>query len=506
MPGADASDRRLKQAIVVFAALLLAAIIASVHLSTMRVAFGSLTFGGKTVWRGHDTAFRFAALDPGSNRFVDNIEVQATLIDRKGQRLHVASHGDPFADVRFQVPADLERSAFLDVQLSTPAGSEHFRVATTARDRPTPLSGHLVSYEDNLKTSANVGGGTKGGYGVALYPESGPLVAGLENDIVARVTQDGNPTSRPVTNDQVGLQGRSDAFGLLRFTYRPPLNPTPLVFAIGEAPSVSVHVPIDARPTQLALDVQPRGIVRPGATLEIKVPTLPFRDAVILDVWAGGTLLLSAPLAATEQPRRAEVRLPEGLSGFVRVDAYRNPASPDETSLSRLVWVSDSPLADAADAALAALGHLEGTDPLLAATRTASSEAKAAWLPLLLTRYRPDTSGLPLLRSTVEERQAQLRREVARLRRWVHIAFVLTAFCALALATVWGVRHRRRMQQEMSSVIREAAAAGADVDESAAAAIPRLQEGHAKSFVLAVVALALAVYAVFVLLTRIRWE
>ncbi|MBI3180341.1 MAG: hypothetical protein HYZ27_11810, partial [Deltaproteobacteria bacterium] len=58
------TGRRLRIAIAGFCALLLFTIVASVHLSTLDVSYGTLVFGPASLWRNHAASFPVAAFEP----------------------------------------------------------------------------------------------------------------------------------------------------------------------------------------------------------------------------------------------------------------------------------------------------------------------------------------------------------------------------------------------------------------------------------------------------------
>lgn len=497
-------ERRLRVAVGAFSALLLVTIVASIHLSTLGLTFGSLVYGSVHVWRGHDAAFRIAAIDGQGTTLIGGMSARVALRDGKGVRDTAEASGEEFLDARLSVPQDLGGDATLEVEVETEAGDDHFTLKLVPVDRPPPMRGRITSHREALTPDARP---PAGGYEVRLYPEAGSVVAGLPNPMQGWVLDGGKPTAVPLHVDDPGLDAASDALGLFAFVYTPPPVRKPLRFAVGEAPTLHVDVPLDPKPMQLVIDTKPRRFAQPGGAVEVTVRTLPFRGPLFIDVWAGGCVLLATSARPKEGKQELELVLPAAVEGFVRIDAYRDPFAASDNAGSALLWASAKPAASAAEEALAAVATMPGADPVLTAAQQATGEGRARYAHLALSRVQPAETGLMLLRNTVQERRAVVERERDGLRVHVHRLFALTFALGVGMAIAWGIRHTLGVKRAVRGVVDEDPLDEAETPDDAkvARAARYATLRHLYNLALALAAIGMAAYSIYVLLTRMRW-
>ena len=285
----DLDDRRLRLTIGLFGAILLVAMVLSIELSTMGLTFGSLVYGSNPLWPGHTATFRVGALDARTSRLIAPIRARVVLHDEMAAVAEGEAEGDDVAEITLTLPKELGPRPLLRVELETEQGDDAVEVPLRLADAPTAalrISPHLDALIPGADRSA-------GPLQIALYPNSGEAVAGLPNEVVGHLTRDGKPVSAAITSKLLGLTSRSDEAGLFSFTFRPPLKPQSLPFVVSEATGapVTLGVPLDFRPVQLAVGVAPYPVVAPGATIDLRITTLPFRTPLRIDLWAGDVLV-----------------------------------------------------------------------------------------------------------------------------------------------------------------------------------------------------------------------
>jgi len=416
--------------------------------------------------------------------------------------LRVTGRGLDFAELNLVIPPQLGDRPEIEVALETLAGADTVILPLRVRAPEAPPADvaalRIAPHTEALIEEATV---SEGPVRIALYPEGGEAVAGLDNRIVGRITKDGVPMAAKVISLSLGLDATADASGLFGFNYRPPLKPQKITFEVGSAPSLDkVDVPLDFRTNQLRLEVSPGPFVAPSTTVTLRVHALPFRTPIHIDVWAGEVLLFGNSESAHKGLRELEVVLPTEVFGLLRVEAYRSLWAPQENRSSAALWVSRAGGEAAASEALAALDELDGDDPVIAA----ATATKIALAGLALSRVVAKAPGMPLLRSNIKEREAIVNTEVAALRGHVHGFLALTVLLGLALIAGWAVRHHNRVRRSVRAVMEDGIAAGeSEIERDEIHGLTRF--AHTYDLVLAFCALLLATYGVWMLVTRLSW-
>jgi hypothetical protein len=496
----EARDARwVRLGIAGFSGILLVSIVASVHLSTLDISFGSIVFGSRNLWRGQSAAFRVAAYHARGTDLLAPIAATFTLGDDAGHHVEVTQGGNTFVETRLPVPDALVNPCRLQVTIDTPDGSDDVSLILDATDRPPPLGGRIASHLENRPSAAPP---PSGPLRVAVYPQGGQVVAGLENMISARITLHGIPLATSIDTNEFGIHVESDTLGLFHFPFTPMPQPKTLSF---DTNAGRVELPFEVKTTGLLLETSQRGLVRPGADLAISVTTLPFADPTVhIDVWAGGALLLASSRPAKDRRVDVDIGLPRDASGFMRVEAYRNLGADPESRSTQLLWASDSPEADAANELLAALAALPGGDPIIDEARAAPVDRRADLARLALTRFVPETTGPPVLQSTLGARRLRVSEGRESLRAAVHTLFVLTVLAGIGLLLGWVLRHQIRTRRSLRHVLEEGIAAGEAIDEQDTNRLARIS--HLYDLALTLVTLMLAAYGIFMLMSHIQWE
>ncbi|MCK5687763.1 hypothetical protein KAI87_00770 [Myxococcota bacterium] len=497
-------DKLLRTGVGIFSGVLLITIVASIHLSTLDLAFGSLAWGSKHLWRGHGAGFRISALNPRTSRLIEGISVKATLRDKKGEKLHIKERGWSSVELNFDVPVDLEDVAALDIEVETEFGTDEFTIGLEAFNTPGKLKGKIVPVDKTLMPKVHLPDSDT--LQVRLYPLAHDLVLGLENKVVGQVVEKGKPLAEVrVEEKSIGVSAKTLPSGLFRVQYRPMIRPTPINFMVGESPAIGCPVPIEARPVQLYLDTYPTTFAAPGETVQILLDTLPFRGEIYFDVWAAESLLLTASAETTGSPLELEIVLPKKAAGFFRFSVYRDFIAPSENSQSRLLWVSKDSDEKAAQVASSTLSKLPGHDPIQETIKTASISSQPLLTSLLLSRHRPLTPGLPELISTIASRQKSVTKARNKAREITHRLFAITLILGFLLIVAWILHHQLKIRRAVREVAEESIMAGEeefeDVDLGQLSKITSLYDLFA-----VIAALVLGIYSIRILLSIIRWE
>ena len=495
------SARVLRLGIAGFSGVLLLTIVASIHLSTLDVAFGSMLSGATRIWRGQSASFRVAAFDPRGVDWVGPIAATFTLRDAAGVHAEATDAGHAFAEARLAVPSEVAAEASLVVEVETPLGSDRITVALEARDRPGPLAGRIAPHTDAYPEGQR----PSGAYQVAVYPRGGHVVAGLENMISARISREDQPVATSLHTDAFGIHSESDEAGIFHFPFSPLPRAQHLSFSVGDGGAETITIPLEVKSSGLLLEVSPRGLVAPGADLSVRLATLPFADPTVhLDVWVGGALVLTTSRPVADRHLELEIGLPRAARGLVRVEAYRNLGADDDVRSTQLLWASEAPPEQAAATALDALAELDGGDPILALARAASGAAKVELTRMALTRYLPDSAGPPTIASTLDARRTLVADRRRSARTAVHTLFVFTLVVGLGLILGWVVRHTIRVRRSMRAVMDQGAAAGEVIDREGIERLARFS--HLYDLFLALLTIALIGYGILTLLLRMKWE
>jgi hypothetical protein len=323
--------------------------------------------------------------------------------------------------------------------------------------------------------------------------------------VSARVTRDGQPVQTELHTDALGVHTESDAHGILQFPFSPTPQADDISFTVGSAAGETLDVPLQVETSGLLLEVTPRGFVRPGGDVRLDVSTLPFSDPVVhVDLWVGDALLVASSKPVQNRHLELELGLPAAARGWVRVEVYRNLGADAAVRSSQLLWASNKPAPEAAADALTALDSLPGGDSMIAVAGAASGEARVELTRMAMSRFIPDTTGLPMLASTLESRRATVSERKSAARAGVHTLFVLTLVAGLGLALGWVIRHQIQVRRNMRAVMDEGIAAGEAIDAEGIERLARIS--HLYDLFLALFTVGMIAYGILVLLLRIRWE
>jgi hypothetical protein len=239
--------------------------------------------------------------------------------------------------------------------------------------------------------------------------------------------------------------------------------------------------------------------------VRLNVSTLPFSDPVVhVDVWVGDALLLASSKPVRDRRLELEIGLPAAARGWVRLEVYRNLGADAAVRSTQLLWASDKPTPDAAADALAALDALPGGDSIVAVAGATRGEAGVELTRMAMSRYVPDTTGLPLLASTLGSRRATVSERKSAARTGVHTLFVLTLVAGLGLALGGVIRHQIQVRRNMRAVMEEGIAAGEAIDAEGIERLARIS--HLYDLFLALFTVGMIAYGILILLLRIRWE
>lgn len=486
---------RLRVGIAVFAFVMLAAIIASTHLSTLALSFGSLVYGSPRVWPGHQATLRVAAVDPSANlRTVPILEGEIVIHDAFGERVRHPLSGE-IAEAQLPIPEDLQYEARAEIRVVTQFGEDRFTQSLIPVQAPSVPSPTVRSHRSILapRGRPKLGGPNE----LRLYPQSGVLVDGLPNRVAIWALDHSNDLATSLHSDSVGFRTETDELGLAHIEWLPRPNPIGFPFVLGEDTTVTLPAELEQR--QLVVSTESL-VVAAGKPLPLTVHSLPTREPILVDLWLGEVLAYGHRVTMNRGKADFEVAIPRDYKGFARIDVYRSVFAPESSSSSLTLWVSNSPREAAAAEAAKALRDLEDNEP---AVRRAQ-EDPLTFAELALSRASFDDVGVQLLRTTVEERQAFVDERKKTLRGTLNTVFVLTFVFGLLLISVWAVRNQRRFRASIEDVAAEGIARGEAIDSKAVARFARFRYRY--ELIVVIAGLALAAYSILTLLRTIRWS
>ena len=497
----DRSDRRLRFAVKLFAAIILFCIVTSIELSTIDLNFASFLYGSDQVWAGHRASFRLGAIDAQSKRPLKKLSVDARLKAGNETLETVEAVGHQWAEFKVKIPKDPPKSPLsLDITVKSEQGTDTFQIPLQVTSSPATVSSEFQSLDrlyddDNAQAPREVKG-----YQLKLYPLAGHLVSGLTNPIVGQLFHQGKPTEGQVQSTELGLLETTSPQGLVRFEWRPMISPRPLSFKVGSHPIHSQMVRIKPQPSQLLLHRPEPWLNSPGSSAAASIRSLPFRGRFHIDVWAGNCLLLAASEFPEGDGFEFALKLPPDFEGLLRVDAYKNFMAPAGTVTSSHLWVSSKPMSEATQDLLKVLKTLpnanewkwvfEGSGPL-----------KQAMIPLLLSRLFPKAQGAPLILSTLETRKTTVTDERDGLRRHIHRLFFITIITGAFLLIAWVFNQRRRVKRDVTQVIQEGIIEGEDLDPEAIRELTK--PGNSLEILVTLGAISLSLYSIYILLTQL---
>ncbi|RMG19738.1 MAG: hypothetical protein D6729_04540, partial [Deltaproteobacteria bacterium] len=358
---------------------------------------------------------------------------------------------------------------------------------------------------------------------VRIYPESGALVANLDNPVLVY-----HPSARTLTLQALPpppAPGAAappprqppaalvpDRLGLAPFRYTPtyPRGPFRIVVDGHEEEQWIRDVP-----GQVLIEVE-RALLGPGETVRATVTSLRRRGPLYLDVWAAGRWIGADSVALEGSSRfEYEVRLPEAAHGVVALRAYTQPDGPIGAYDERLLWVTGAAPAEALAEVTGALAGLPlaeplaeyetppGPDPLVAALAGVPPEqvtprALEHAVRALLSRVEITVPPSPRLADTASAKLEAMRQYQTRLQRPI-----LTALAALGVAVLVAVlfllvRLARQTRRRLAEV-------ELDSELEDAEARPIRGSGILLEGALLVGILVAAIIGLLVLLQSLRW-
>lgn len=497
----DREQRRARLALSGFGAVLLATMIASMHLSTLELSFGTMMFGSSQLWRGERAHFRLMAVDPQAALRPVTIEDASLTLKDAERSFGPYRFTGRLASLSFPVPDELSDTVTARVSVATEYGIETFEQTLTTVDTPAAMQGRIVSHRELLESRGRppLNAPTT----VRLYPSSGVFVDGLVNRIYGAAQLDGNRGPTVVSSQTSGFRAETDADGLFIAEIRPQARPTGERFVVGEAPGFSQDLYLRTESRQLVASTEPAALANPGDTVQIAVETLPVREAIFADLWVGDALVAGISIPPGPSPLHAELVIPLNARGLVRIDVFRRLLTPDASFSSVPLWVSRNTPEASVEELLDALEKRPGDDWAIGAASDTQSQSRRQLAVMALSRFESRRVGSPLLRNTVDEREHALSERKRRLRGRVNLLFIATFALGIALSAAWALRHHLKIKRDVNAVVDEGLAAGEDLDEAAMRKLIRVQSRL--DFVLVIAALIFAGYAILTLLTSIRW-
>lgn len=530
------TERPIRWAIIGYACALLIVIVLSVHVSTLELAFGSVCYGSRTLWRGHDAAFRIVALEPRRLTMVDTMRARITVRDQAGHPVVFREAQGPIAEINVPIPTTLELiGARADVEVHTSYGVDRFTLPVTVAPEGSPgIAPPGIAHAAHATPGAIDGTFTPdlhdlfwlprhqptstGPYHVELFAQAGEVIAGMPNHLYGQITQNGQPVMTVVENRSMGLHVSGNALGLFEFDYTPPMEQKPLTLSVGTPPHTSeITWPINSKPTQIMLSVSPDVIAKSGGTIDVTVRTLPYRKPIYVDMILNDTVVLSTSLPPDhENPipsadpmdrgRRMTLPIPADAHGWLLITAYRNVLTPQESFARQLVWVSPQTAPGAA------------LDEAIASVRTHNlllvpSQAQLNMLPLhlqeqalrvALTRFQPRSKGAPLLHSTLQTRLSAFKARQHQWRTWINGGLLVLVTVGLIMMVTLVLKQQRQTRRSMHTALQEAIDAKALDEDTDLHGITALK--HSYEFGLIVLTIVMFAYCVYLLLSSMRWE
>jgi hypothetical protein len=495
-----AQTQQIRRCIAAFGALIFLGMVLSIHLSTLGVSFGTHVYGTNPIWPGHDATFRITAFDPHRSRPVKGLKVHLMLQSEGRTLWEGRSEAHELAEIRLKIPQEIGPKPELRVHVDTPLGQDHTLIPLTRTSKPGPMLANISHHHDALSPKLRRHHSTTH---IDLYPQGGQAVSGLLNTIHGRVSNPDSTQPLRITSDKLKLDTITSAQGIFQFDYRPPLKPEYLVFQMDDLIQKTIKVPLEFRPLQLLLDVQPGPWLKPGQTIDVRVSTLPFRRPFSVDLWLGNVLLLGSTAPPDKGQRQLEITLPKKAEGPLRISAYKFFWYPEDSLSTQTYWMSSKSPVEASADALAWIRNLPGSDPSIEAALSAPPAKRPALVALALSRIKPQKPGMPLLRSTLERRQAQVYETINGARSHIHLFILMTFFFGLGVATIWAFRHQQRVKKSVRSVFEEGVASGEDIDTEQMHRITK--NTHTTELVMLIFSLLLFIYGLWVLLTSLNW-
>ncbi len=215
-------------------------------------------------------------------------------------------------------------------------------------------------------------------------------------------------------------------------------------------------------------------------------------------MWAGDILVDSITVPIAQGQGHGAITLP-AYEGWLQIQSYRDIVAPDATANVQLFWAVANPNT-AWESVQSSLGSMRTEDDIR--KNVASSQPHDTAMLALLSRFVPQQVGAPLLRSSVQTRQTEWHEQREKIRGRIHLVYGLLLLLALMLVFIAAMKHRRNVRAQLTQVLHEEA----QDSEEPLVAPEILRPSHIPFLVGTLLALILAAYAVYALLTQLRWR
>ncbi|MBJ80649.1 MAG: hypothetical protein CMH60_04955 [Myxococcales bacterium] len=472
---------------------MLLCIVASIHLSTAELSFGTQVYGSNKVVAGQQAAFRLMIVNTANLRSLAFDHAEVKLKDKKDILFKRAFKYQEIANIHVPIPKTSSAELTLEFYIETDGNSDEFSIPLKVRSEPGPIESALI--KSPFTKSKKIKGTT---IEVRLYPDTGKIVSAFKNHLRLYMTKDGQPLATKIEIKPLGREITTNEDGFAHFAYKPMAHLKELTFVYTlENMPLTLKIPIHVEALQMQVDFKKSRFVRPGDTQAITIEKLPFSSPLHLDLWLGDTLVQAASYEQPRGPIELNIEVPDWAGQPLRWQFFRNLMAPQGTDLNYTQWLSHSSGEEGAEQSQAFLNKVPGAETITLPPTVPERHQT------FLSRLQPYHSGTPLLHSSVSGRQADLDAWRTNLRQIVHRIFMLCAILGALLLVISLWRHHRRTQIQMKSALDEGFLAGEAVD-------PRLTHNYPKDrkvdLLMALVAIFSLIYAIYILLTHIQWR
>ncbi len=520
---------------LVAAVLAFGLIPAAIYVSTFEVDWAIRVYGPRLWIPGEPVALRVVVTRIAGGELVEAFTAEAWLEGPAGRRLSLGSGAaDGTRSVQFGVglPGDLEHGGWtLVLEVQAEGEAETVRIPVEVGEAARLSPDRWLSLRNSCEEGSRLVDGTwqpsvlcAEAPEVRVYPESGALVANLENAVLlfapgrrsvsiqplSPPPAPGLPPPPPSAPPEVLVP---DRLGFARWRYTPtyPRGRFRIV-----TDGVTEEQWIRDLPAQIHVQLE-HVLLRPGARVRARVQSLRTRSPLYLDVWVAGRWVSADAVA---RPGRGgfeyELALPETIRGPVALRVYTHPDGPLGAYDERVFWISDATGHESLVALVDALATLPpaqplaeyeappGPEPLVQALRAVAPErvtprALEHAARALLSRVEVAVPASPRLVDTTEAKLEALRQRKARLRRPILLALVGLAAVVFGVLLVLLTRHVARTRRQLGQV-------ELDRDVEDPEARPIRGSGMPLYGILLVLILLGAVVGLIVLLQSLRWS
>ncbi|MDP7039265.1 MAG: hypothetical protein QGI45_08910 [Myxococcota bacterium] len=496
-------SKRLTQiSVAAFCTIMLLCIVASIHLSTAELSFGTQVYGSHQVLAGQNAGFRVMIVNTHNLRPLAFDHAKLQLKAKKDVLFKQAYKNQEVANIHIPIPADAPTELTLEFDIEASGNSDHFTIPLKVMKKPGPLEMTLLKSPSAQSKSQKDAAMDQ--IAIHLYPETGKIVSAFKNRLRIYVTKNGQPWRTKLEIPLLEKSVSTDEQGFATLIYKPMAHLKKLTFAytLDHKPQ-TLKVPIQVEALQMQVDFKGRRIIPPGQTQEISISKLPFSTPLHLDLWLGNALVQVASYRQRRGPIELNMEIPELIHQPIRWQFFRNLMAPQGSDLNYVQWLSHHTGTKGQEAALNFLQDLPGDDILLKNSPTHTSAMLETRHQALMGRLQPYHPGTPLLHSSTAGRKTELEAWRNNLRQIVHRIFLISALLGglLLIISLW--RHHRTTQAQMKAALDEGFLAGEAVD-------PRLSHTYPKDrkldLLMAMIAIFSLIYAIYILLTHIQWR